>query len=306
MNLTAAFRRFSSTIPLFIAMVTIVPSLANTWQFETERESPWRFANIIVRAEQTVTITAQSSGIVSSVPVEINASVAAGDTIAELDDTDAVLALEQANGEHERAEAIIERAKAVLAGAKSAAQHRRDDLERYRKVGDSVSDSERRSLQESLEQAEIEHIVTYNDYLQALSAEKISRAQVQSAQRAVERMHVSSPIDGGVNRLLIDIGERIEVGQEIAEVRSLSKVLADLYLPESELELGALIGRRVKVEFEASGTAKTTYGVIVSHDSEVNANGLVRIHVAIDNRREGTRWLIFHGKSVTVEILNQE
>ena len=235
--------------------------------------------------------------------VAANESVTADQIMIRLQSEEAELAVEQAADELNRATAVIERAKAILAKAKSSAGYRREDLERHEKLGKSISDAERRGLQEAVDNAEVEHVVAYNDFLQTQHLAQISELRLRAAQLRLQRMHIAAPITGEITRTMVDIGERVELGQTVVELRTMEHRLADFQVPEETTELTQLIGQAVQVNFEVAGQRQTLSGRVVSTDSEVNARGMVRVHVKIENEKRDGRWLLFHGKSVSLSIV---
>jgi multidrug resistance efflux pump len=268
----------------------------------SQNTTQFRFENCVVRAEKSIEVSAQEAGTVAEVDVALNRAVAAGDVLIALDHHEALLAVEQAQEEVQRSEALIEKAKAVLARAKGAAKYRHADVERYEQIGQSASDAEVRSLQEAANNADIDHIIAYNDYLQAKHAADINQIRLRAAELRLSRMRISTALGGEITRVLACVGDRVEVGQPLVEVRSMETMLADFLVPEASTDLPRLVGRTVNAEFEIAGKQHAAVGQVTSCDSEVNARGMVRVHVNIQNQREDGRWILFHGKTVTLEL----
>lgn len=256
----------------------------------------------IVGAERSIEISSQEAGNISAVHVTRNQSVATSDVLITLNNEEAVLAVEQATEEIQRAAAMIEKSKAVLARAKGAAKYRHADLERYEQLGQSASDAERRALQEAVDNADIDHIIAYHDYLQAKHSAEASQVRLRAAELRLSRMQITTALSGQVTQVLAHVGERVEAGQPLVEVRCLETMLADFLVPERTTDLPQLVGRAVDVEFEIAGKLQTAVGQIISFDSEVNARREVRVHVRIDNKNVDGRWMLFHGKSVSLKL----
>lgn len=298
-------RRFLLALPMTLGVLLACLPIQNLWAEEFPLALPIIEPGLyssVVRAESSIQISAQDAGNVDIVAVTLNQSVAAGDVLIALNRQEAELAVEQATKETERCEAVVERAKAVLARAKGSARYRHADLERYEQIGASASDAERRALQEAADNADVEHIIAYNDYLQAKHAADASQVRLKAAEMRLSRMEISTALRGEITRVLVGVGERVEVGQPLVEVRCMENMLADFTVPENTTDLPQLVGRPVTVEFEISGKSQTAMGSIISCDSEVNARGQVRVHVRIANQQSNGRWMLFHGKTVSIRI----
>ncbi len=270
------------------------------------RNSDLTFEQAVVRAAVSVELSAQEPGTIQSSHVRVNQSVSGGDVVLELDNQAAELAVEQAKDELQRARAAIEKAKAIVTRSKNGTQHRRDDLERHLKLGDSISDAERRGLLEAVENAEIEHVVTYNDYLQAKHLADVGEVKLREAEMRLARMKIVAPFNGEITRVLVHPGERVELGEPVVELRSMERMLAEFQIPEDSANLPALIGRPVEIETIVTGTKHQLSGIVVSADSEVSARGTIRLHVEIGNQLHENRWILLHGKSVTLRVLLSE
>jgi len=280
---------------LVVSVLTSCGSAADTAAWLT-------FEQTVVRAAVSVEVSAQEAGSIRTSAVKLNQPVAAAEMLFQLDDQEVQLAMEQAEDELLRAQVAIDKAKAVLMGAKSSADHRREDLERHRKLGDSISDAERRNLQEAVEKAEVEHVVAYSDYLQTKHQAEIGQVRVRAAELRRDRMQINAPFSGEITRVLVQPGERVEIGEPLVELRAMERMLADFEVPEEATDLRSLIGKPIEVVTVVAGAPRKLSGSVVSADSEVNARGMVRVHVEILNEWYDDRWVLLHGKSVTLRV----
>ena len=298
-------RTLLHTFNILVAFALLVMSRpAGTICLATEPSASQVFENVVVRAETTVEISAAVEGVVSQALVSNNSAIAAGDAMIQLDSQEADLAVRQAAQELQRVLVAVEKAKAMVIRAKNHTKHRSDDLERYEKIGASVSDNERRSLQEAIENANVDHVLAYNDYLQAQRMVEIAKLRVEAAQLHQQRMLLTSPTDGIVTAMHVSVGERVEVGKVVAELRSLEKILADLHMPENSTNLAELVDRPIEARFTIAGNEHILPGRIRNFGSDINARGMIRVQAEIMNQQLDGRWLLLHGKAVNIRILD--
>ncbi len=260
------------------------------------------FEQTVVKAAVSVEVSAQEAGTVRTSAVKVNQSVAEAEIMLQLDDQEVQLAVEQAEDELQMARLAIDKAKAVLMRAKSSADHRRDELVRHHKLGDSIGDAERRNMQQAVEQAELDHVVAYNDYQQSKHQAEIGQVRLRAAELRRGRMQINAPFSGEITRVLVQPGERVEIGEPLVELRAMECMLADFEVLEEVTDLHTLIGNPIEVTTVVTGEPRKLTGRVVSVDSEVNARGRVRVHVEIVNQWHDDRWVLLHGKSVTLRV----
>ncbi len=176
-----------------------------------------------------VEISAQVSSRVVALPFRAGQRVRQGDVVVRLDARDLMARLEAAKARLAAQEARLRGAEATLAVARSEFNRRKELFE----SGD-VSRSE-------LERSE-------NDYLQAVSAAEMvraeidtARAQIIEAEKDLENSVIESPIDGVVTKLNAEVGELVVIGtlnnpgSVIMEIADLSDMLLHARVDESNI-----------------------------------------------------------------------
>jgi RND family efflux transporter MFP subunit len=174
-----------------------------------------------LEAPSVPTVAAETSGRVLKVLRDVGATVAAGDTLAVLDDSTQRFAVETAH-------ASIERLEALLVNQKLTVQ-RYEDLASQQSVSQSLLDdarSQRRALDAQLREA---------------------RARLGDAELALEKTRILSPAAGTVQRRLISVGDFLSVGDPAFEM--VSPQLLQAFLPFPERLTDALeTGQRVRLK----------------------------------------------------------
>jgi len=190
-----------------------------------------------------------------------------------------------------RQEAIRE-TRARLAAAQAQAVNAKAELDRGRDVfnrglsSQSALDqaetrwksavAEEQAVREAL-QAQLAG-TTREELDQASAALKESEAMLAQVQLDLDRMELRAPVDGTVDKLLFQVGERPPIGTTVAVVLDSSRVFARFYVPES-LRAEIVPGRRLQavidgVDKKFTGTVRwvssdasfTPYFALTEHD----------------------------------------
>jgi HlyD family secretion protein len=184
-------------------------------------------------------------------------------------ETRARLAAAQAETVNARAE--FERARAVFERGLSS-EGVRDQAETRWKTAAAAELAIRESLQAQLAGTTVEELD------QAEAALAAAEAQLAQARLDLERTELRAPLDGIVDKLLFQVGERPPAGTTVAVLLDRSRVFARFYVPEP-LRARIVAGRELKVAVdgvsrEFSGTVRwvsadasfTPYFALTEHD----------------------------------------
>jgi len=185
---------------------------------------------VVVRATGTFTpdessdVAPQVSGQVVKTLVDIGGTVITGQPLVLLDDRDARLRLDQA-------QAALERAAAEAAHAKTDASR---SGELFEKGLTTRSDFERLTTQHGSAEAAVTQ----------------ARAQLASAQKAVDDTVVRAPFPGHVTARPVAAGEYVTPASKIATIVRLQPIKLDLLVKESD---AVKLRRGMPVQAEVSG-----------------------------------------------------
>jgi RND family efflux transporter MFP subunit len=165
----------------------------------------------VIEAVQQSTVSAQTSGTVQSLPYDVDDSVAAGDLIVQLDDTEQRSRLRQAQAGLEEAEAAL-----------SDAQQRFDRIQAVHERG-LVSRQE-------FDQAR-------NNLAAARARVERARAAVSEAQEQLSYTRVVAPYGGILTERHVEVGESVNPGQPLLSGLSLEQLRVVVDLPQKYAEM---------------------------------------------------------------------
>jgi membrane fusion protein (multidrug efflux system) len=232
-----------------------------------------------VGADNT-TLATKVSGYLSSVPVQNNAHVRAGDVIATIDDSDYRLAVDSARDKAATQQASIDRigrqidaqraavdqAKAQLASAQAAAVRTEQELDRQQALASREFASRQR-----LEQAKADRDQAVAGVSSAkaavdaaLATVEVLRAQQEEAGRTLKELKtaltkaerdlsftvIRAPFDGVIGNRAVQTGDYVQPSQRLASLVPLDAVYIDANFKETQLA-GLRPGQRVAISVDA-------------------------------------------------------
>ena len=168
----------------------------------------------VIEAVQQSTVSAQTSGTVRSLPFDVDDSVAAGDLIVQLEDSEQRSRLRQA-------EAGLEEAEAALA----------DAGQRFERI-EAVHERGLVSRQE-FDQAR-------NNLAAARARVERARASVSEAQEQLSYTRVLAPYGGILTERHVEVGEAVTPGQPLLSGLSLEQLRVVVDLPQKYAELARM------------------------------------------------------------------
>jgi HlyD family secretion protein len=238
-----------------------------------QRQQPFHVVGTLER--DRIELTADIAEPVLSIAVREGEAVTAGQLIlnldarrvqAQLDQARAQLAQQQARlaelQRGPRAEQITQ-ARAQLAGAEGNLASARHELERVRPlVGKQLLSSQQLDTTQAAYDtalsardaaraalSELENGTTREELDQAQAARDAAAASVRALEISVERLTVQAPVDGVVDDLPLEPGERPQPGAVVAVLLSGAAPYARIYVPEP-LRAQVHIGSRATVQID--------------------------------------------------------
>ncbi len=200
-------------------------------------------------AAEVASVTAEIDGRVAAIDVVDSQKVGQGDVLVVIDDTDARLAMRQA-------EADRQRAQAQLAAATADLERSGIDLKRREALVDSGSVSG-----DELTQVK-------NGASRARAALDAARAAVALAQARVDKTHVDlvrtvirSPVDGVIARRMVQLGERVQPSMPLVSVVPVRDIYVDANFKEVQLS-DVHAGQAVELESDLYGRNVVYHGVV--------------------------------------------
>ena len=211
------------------------------------------------------TLAAKVAGYVSSIAVEDNARVHAGDVIATIDDGDFVLAADAARDKVATQQATVDRigsqivaqqasvaqAKAQLVSAQAGATRAQLELERQQTLAQRAFAS-RQTLEQAQSnrdqgaagvqsaQAAVDAAVANVAVLKAEQQEAAKtldelRTALAKAERDLSFTVIRAPVDGVIGNRAVQTGDFVQTGQRLASLVPLDDVYVDANFKETQL-----------------------------------------------------------------------
>ncbi|HSN19023.1 MAG TPA: efflux RND transporter periplasmic adaptor subunit [Gammaproteobacteria bacterium] len=206
-------------------------------------------------AGNRVPVMAEAEGTVTSILADETSEVRQGQVLVKLDDTDAKVALQEAEAKLAATVRHVEQLYATdkQLAAKAAAQQatlvqHQSDYQRHEALNKRgyYSDS---ALQQSGTQVQVDQHELAEDQhaIAALHAElgdggvadnpdvKLAAAEVRAAYLTVQRMTIVAPVSGYVAKRDVEIGQRVAPGAALMAVVPLTQIWVDANFKESQL-----------------------------------------------------------------------
>lgn len=162
-----------------------------------------------VSAMNDVLVSSETSGRITRVYVKVGDFVKAGQTLVQVDDELKAIAVDQS--------------KAQLIAAETSYRKAKSDAERAESLhstGD-ISNTELEAYRLGLRSAEAQY--------------KTAEVGLRYAQRQLDDARIKTPISGFIASKLVEVGEMVNPGKEIANVVDVSKVKVKLSIVEEEI-----------------------------------------------------------------------
>ncbi len=235
-----------------------------------------------------VELAAREPGQIIGMPVREGQMLKEDELIAQIDDTEPQLMRSRSQVEASIAQRQATNDVKVRFARKShevAEAELRRAQESVEKFSKSVSDTELDRLRLAAERTLLEVEQARHDQQVAALTHELKQAEVDVANRGIERRKVLSPIEGMLVELKRRRGEWVHPGDVVARLVRIDRVRAEGFLPSDEVTAD-LLGSPVKLTIDLPGRPKSEFiGSLAFVSPEVNpVNGQVRIWAEIENR----------------------
>lgn len=174
-----------------------------------------------VVSNETATVRAEISGVVTKVLVENGQHVKASQLLVELDNRDRVLALR-------RQQALSMEAHAAQVGSRSTVAKAQDLVTRLKKL-----DKHKLVSAESLEQSRINLRTAQAGAARARAVAALRHVELLTARRELDRAKIRARSAGRIAKRLVAVGDRVAVGTQVVELVGSAGLELQLYVPVS-------------------------------------------------------------------------
>lgn len=282
MNATRTIPVLFTIVSLFLQQPLIVADDKSTSTSELKIDS------VLVSLIEEVEVPAQEVGQLNSIKVKEGMTVEKGDILAQIEDSEAMLLLQQAKLEYEMArlkaanDVDLRFARKAHEVANAELQRAEDSIKKYPK---SISKTELDRLKLTAEKSELEIEQAAEERKTTQLEASLKRNAEQIAALAVQRRKVVSPINGMVVQIMIRNGEWVRPGDTVLRILRLDRLRAEGLINASRLQEQDLMNRPVTLVVNP-GTNQTRefQGKISFVSPEINpVNNQTRVWAEIDN-----------------------
>jgi multidrug efflux pump subunit AcrA (membrane-fusion protein) len=260
----------------------------------------------LVSLVEDIQVPAREAGALASVEVVEGEFVTAGQVLATIDDRQPKLAKLAAELERDaalaKAEDDIEVRFSEAALAVAAADLQRALAIEAKSPG-GVTQQEIQKLRLAKHRDELQIDRSKLEMRVAKMNADVHQASVQSADDALVRRQIVSPIDGVVVTLFHERGEWVNAGESVLQVIRIDRLRVEGFLSSGEHAPEDVAGRQVTVDVPMAGNRTARFaGQVVYISPIVQAGGKYRVRAEVANRTENGHPILRPGMSATMTI----
>jgi multidrug efflux pump subunit AcrA (membrane-fusion protein) len=266
----------------------------------------------LISLVEEVRVPAREAGVLVELSIKEGDTLARGDTIGRIDDSQPQFEKRKAQAEHDQAKAKSESDVDVRYSV-AAEQVAEAELEKAvasnRRIPGSVTEVElarlqlnRKKSELQIEQAQLER------QLAALDVDS-KQVEVDAADNRIERRRITTPIDGMVVQVYPNLGEWMQPGDPLARVVRTDKLRVEGYVDSARFEPEQVHDRPVTVTVGFAADREEAFkGRIVFVSPLVEPGGDYRVWAEVENRQlaGSNQWLLLAGQQATMTIHSQQ
>jgi membrane fusion protein (multidrug efflux system) len=229
--------------------VTVIAAGTGAWVYWEQVGSRYVSTDNAYTAAEVAAVTAEIGGAVVEVRAVDSQSVKGGDILVVIDDTDARLALRQA-------EAELARAKAQVVSAKADVKRSGIDLNRRKALikSGSISGDELTQVRNAANNARAALDA-------AVAAEALAQARLDKAKVDLGRTVIRAPIDGVIARRQVQLGQRVQPSTPLLSVVPVREMYVNANFKEVQLK-DVRPGQQVELVSDLYGDHVVFHGVV--------------------------------------------
>lgn len=279
----------TSTIPLLFTIVSLfLQQPLHAADDKSTDRSELQIDSVLVSLIEEVEVPAREVGQLNMIKVKEGMTVEKGAVLAQIEDAEAMLLLQQASLEYEMArlkaanDVDLRFARKAHEVANAELQRAEDSIKKYPK---SISKTELDRLKLTSEKSELEIEQAAEERKTTQLEASLKQNAEQIASLAVQRRKVVSPINGMVVQILIRNGEWVRPGDTVLRILRLDRLRAEGLINASRLQEQDLQDRPVTLVVNPGTKQSMEFqGKISFVSPEINpVNNQTRVWAEIEN-----------------------
>jgi multidrug resistance efflux pump len=288
------------TTPLLAAMTLVsLTAIRAEAQPATTNNNQIRIRHCVVSIVHEAQVPAEEGGVIRGLPVKEGDEIKQGELLAQIDDTEAQLRRDYAEFEYASAQKEASNDVNVRAARKTkeVAEAEHDEgVEINRKSPGSVSQSELRRLLLTAERSGLQIEVAEMEQDVAKLTEQSKAKQMELANAAIDKLKITSPIDGVVVQKYRHLGEWVQPGEPVMHVVDMQNLRVEGFVDASQYSPQDIKGKKVTIEVSLAGGRIATYAATLNFVSPiVEASGDYRVWADVVNQQEQDFWQLQPG-----------
>lgn len=249
-------------------------------------------------------VPARQSGMLVELTVSEGDEVREGDPLAHIDDTEAQMQFHLAEIEEKdalkRSESEIQEEYARAASAVADQEYAIYET-LIMTGGVSPQELERYRLKKVEAELNID-VVGMERELAGYQLEA-KQAAVEAAQMLIDRCIVESPFDGVVVQVMRHRGEWVQPGEPVLRVVNMQRLKVEGFVESEDLLPQDVLGKTADIVVRLGhGQVEELQGTITFVSPLVQAGGIYRISVEVENRRQDGFWILRPGLTAAMTI----
>jgi macrolide-specific efflux system membrane fusion protein len=273
-------------------LLSSVAAIAVALAAPTVAAGPADVPSMVLRLVDSVEVPAEEMGVLAELHVAEGQIVRQGDRLAQIDDSDARLAVARAKIEkaaaqsNARNDVNVRFAKKAVDVARAELQRSTDSIKKYPK---SISDSEMDRLRLVVDKNVLEVEQAEHEFQLAGFTEQLKSNDLQVAENKLIRHRIEAASSGVVSQVHRHRGEWVKPGDPVLRILRLDHLRAEGFL-KSQAVTPDLLGRTVTLAVEPAGEpSRVVEGKVSFIDPEIDP---VNLQVRVWGRGCGQEWRI--------------
>ena len=253
---------------------------------------------------EDILLPAKEPGEITTLNFKEGNFVAAGQIIAQINDENYQLELEQADMRYRIAKDTASDSTSTLAAKKKyqVASIEAKKTDRLHGTG-SKSASEKMMATYSKEIAYLEMQKADNDRKKALAEAKLALAQKRQVQSRIERCKLRSEFDGYIIEVKKQKQEYVQLGEEVLRLARMDRVWVQSVVNTKELNAHELMNKKVTVTIDlARGETAEFEGIVKFVGLERQGPELLMVKAEVTNRPINSHWILHPEAEVSMRI----